>query len=139
MDTAGKRLRAAREAQGYTIQQLHELSRVPEDHILEFEEDRHFPNFSALVALQGPLKCSIEWLITGNAPIMNPLYSPAGCDGVPLSSMETDLVGMFRLLNEHDRRCAFDLIAMLYGQTTEGQPSAYSSYAGSADTPEGAG
>ena len=48
MDTVGKRLRAAREAQGYTLRQLQELSRVPEDHILEFEEDRHFPNFMAL-------------------------------------------------------------------------------------------
>lgn len=138
MDTVGKRLRAAREAQGYTIQQLHELSMVPEDHILEFEADRHFPNFSALAALQGPLKCSVEWLLTGKAPTMNPLYSSAACDGVPLSSLETDLVGMFRLLNEHDRKCAFDFIAMLYGQTAENHPSAYSSYAGGADVP-GAG
>lgn len=135
MDTVGKRLRAAREAQGYTIQQLHELSMVPEDHILEFEADRHFPNFSALAALQGPLKCSVEWLLIGKAPTMNPLYSSAACDGVPLSSLETDLVGMFRLLNEHDRKCAFDFIAMLYGQTAENRPSAYSSYAGGADVP----
>lgn len=136
MDTVGKRLRAAREAQGYTIQQLHELSMVPEDHILEFEADRHFPNLSALAALQEPLKCSVEWLLTGKAPTINPLYSSATCDGVPLSSLETDLVGMFRLLNEHNRKCAFDFIAMLYGQVAENQPSAYSSYADSMDTPE---
>lgn len=128
MDTVGKRLRAAREVQGYTIQQLHELSMVPEDHILEFEADRHFPNFSALAALQEPLKCSVEWLLTGKAPTMNPLYSSTTCDGVPLSSLETDLVGMFRLLNEHDRKCTFDFITMLYGQTAENHPSAYSSY-----------
>lgn len=129
MDTVGKRLRAAREAQGYTIQRLHELSMVPEDHILEFEADRHFPNFSALAALREPLKCSVEWLLTGKVPPINPLYSSAACDGVPLSSLETDLVGMFRLLNEHDRKCAFDFVAMLYGQTAENHPSAYSSYA----------
>lgn len=136
MDTVGKRLRAAREAQGYTLRQLQELSRVPEDHILEFEEDRHFPNFMALTALQEPLKCSVEWLLTGKAPIMNPLYSSMDCDSVSLSPAETDLVEMFRLLDEHDRRCAFDFIAMLYGQTAQNQPSAYMSHAGGADAPE---
>lgn len=133
MDTVGKRLRAAREAQGYTIQQLHKLSMVPEDHILEFEADRHFPNLSALAALQEPLKCSVEWLLTGKSPTMNPLYSSAACDDVSLSSLETDLVGMFRLLNEHNRKCVFDFIAMLYGQTVEDQPSAYLSYTSGTD------
>lgn len=133
MDTIGKRLRAAREAQGYTVQQLHELTRLPEDQIIGFEADQWFPNISALVALQKPLKCSIEWLLTGIEPEINPLYSSPSCDGVPLSPAEADLVAMFRLLNEHDRGCAFDIVTMLYEQATGNRVSAYSSYGGSSD------
>lgn len=85
MGTVGKRLRAAREAQGYTVQQLHELSGVTDEEISGFEEDRWFPPFSALIKLQDPLKCSIEWLLTGTVPINNPLYSPSGPDEILLS------------------------------------------------------
>jgi len=115
----------------YTVQQLHELSGVAEGEINGFEEDRWFPPFSALIALQSPLKCSVEWLLTGETPTVNPLYSPPSCDGTPLSSVETDLIAMFQLLNEHDRGCAFDIISMLYEQTTGNQVSAYSAYADS--------
>ena len=117
MDTIGKRLRAARKAQGYTVQQLHELTRLPEEEIDGFEEERYFPPISALIALQSPLKCSIEWLLLGKEPEKNPLYSSSASDELLLSRAEFDLVSMFRLLNEHDRRCVFDIITMLYEQT----------------------
>ena len=133
MDTVGKRLRAAREAQGYTVQQLHELSGVNDEEISGYEEDRWFPPVSALIKLQATLKCSIEWLLTGEAPTINPLYSPPGPDEIMLSRIEFDLISRFRVLNEHDRQCAFDIITMLYEQETGNQASAYSAYDGDAD------
>ena len=133
MDTVGKRLRAAREAQGYTIQQLHELTRLPEEQISDFEEDRYFPPISAFIALQGPLKCSIEWLLFGKEPAKNPLYSSSSSGELLLSRAEFDLISMFRLLNEHDRRCAFDIVTMLYEQAAGNRASPYSSYGGSSD------
>lgn len=133
MDTVGKRLRAAREAQGYTVQQLHELSGINDEEISGFEEDRWFPPVSALIKLQGPLKCSIEWLLIGVSPTINPLYSPSGPDEIMLSRIEFDLISRFRGLNERDRQCAFDIITMLYEQGTGNQTSAYSTYAGNAD------
>ena len=133
MDTVGKRLRAAREAQGYTIQQLHELTRLPEEQISGFEEDRYFPNISALGALQKPLKSSIEWLLTGIEPEINPLYSSPSYDGVRLSQVEADLIAMFRQLNNHDQGCAFDIVTMLYEQAAGNRVSPYSAHGGSSD------
>lgn len=133
MDTVGKRLRAAREAQSYTIQQLYELTRLPEEQIVGFETDQYFPNISALVALQRPLKCSIEWLLTGVEPEINPLYSSPSCDGVPLTPVERDLVAMFCLLNEHDRRYAFDVVSMLYEQGVGTRASSYASLVNSTE------
>lgn len=125
MDTVGKRLRAAREAKGYTTRQLYELTKLPEEQIVGFETDQYYPNILALVALQMPLKCSIEWLLTGVEPEINPLYSSSSCDGVLLTPVERNLVAMFRLLNEHDRRYAFDVVSMLYEQGAGTRESSY--------------
>lgn len=121
MDTVGKRLRAAREAKGYTTRQLYELTKLPEEQIVGFETDQYYPNILALVALQMPLKCSIEWLLTG----VNPLYSSSICDGVLLTPVERNLVAMFRLLNQHDRCYAFDVVSMLYEQGAGTRESSY--------------
>ena len=36
------------------------------------------------------------------------------CDGSPLSSLETDLVAMFRLLPEEEREDVFDIVHLKY-------------------------
>ena len=42
--------------------------------------------------------------------------------------MESDVIAMLRLLNEHDRKNAVDFITMLYEQTTGEKGSVYSTY-----------
>lgn len=128
MDTMGTRIRAARTAQNYSIQQLYELTGIPENNLIAFEEDRYVPPISMLLKLQKPLKCTIEWLLGGEKPMISCPESTSKCDEAPFSQIESDLVAMFRLLDEHDRSCAFDIITMLYERTTGKRGSSYSTY-----------
>lgn len=43
------------------------------------------------------------------------------CDGVPLSSMEADLVAMFRLLPEEAKKEIFDLTHFKYTRLGDGE------------------
>lgn len=118
MDTLGLRLKAARERQGYSVQQLSQLTGIAADNLTAFEEDRYAPPLSMLFALQKPLKCTVEWLLSGEEPEISPIESTSACNGIPLSQVEHDLIAMFRLLGEHDRENAFDLVSLLYRKAT---------------------
>lgn len=128
MDTIGTRIKAAREMKGLTVQQLGELTEVSANNISGFENDRYAPSFSVLIPICRVLECSIDWLLTGSTFGPPKSDHALSCDDVPLSQLELDLVAMFRLLKEHDRKNAFDFVAMLYGQGTGKADSAYSTY-----------
>ena len=68
------------------------------------------------------LNISLDYL-AGNSEQAHPV-----CDNVPLSQMESDVIAMLRLLNEHDRKNAVDFITMLYEQTTGDKGSVFSTY-----------
>ena len=70
----------------------------------------------------------MDWLLTGSAFGAPQAGHEPSCDDVPLSQLELDLVAMFRLLNEHDRKNAFDFVALLYEQGAGKAESAYSTY-----------
>ena len=68
----------------------------------------------------------MEWVLTGE-DVTNENSQPAPpdleavkreqgllCDGSPLSSLETDLVAMFRLLPEEEREDVFDIVHLKY-------------------------
>lgn len=44
------------------------------------------------------------------------------CDGNPLTDNETDLVAMFRSIDERDRKTIFDLTMLKYQQLAEAEP-----------------
>ena len=128
MDTIGTRIRAAREIKGLTVQQLSELTEVSANNISGFEDDRYTPSFSVLIPICRVLECSVDWLLTGSAIGAPKAGHEPSCDDVPLSQLELDLVAMFRLLKEHDRKNAFDFVTLLYEQEEGKTDSAYSTY-----------
>lgn len=128
MDTIGTRIRAAREMKGLTVQQMSELTEVSAENISGFENDRYAPSFSVLIPICRVLECSIDWLLTGSAFGAPKAGREPSCGNVPLSQLELDLVAMFRLLKEHDRKNAFDFVALLYEQGEGKADSAYSTY-----------
>lgn len=128
MDTIGTRMKAAREMKGLTVQQLSELTEVSANNISGFEDDRYAPSFSVLIPICRVLECSVDWLLTGSAFGTPKAGHEPSCDDVPLSQLELDLVAMFRLLNERDRKNAFDFVTLLYEQGTGKADSAYSAH-----------
>lgn len=116
MDTIGTRIQTARKIQGYTIDQLHKLSGLSVKELNNFEEDQWTPPISALIALQRPLRCTMEWLLCREHA------------DTPLTPVEADLLTKFRFLNKHDKKILFDITSMLYGQAEGNIESQYKSY-----------
>lgn len=128
MDTVGTRMIEAREMKGLTVQQLSELTEVSAGNISGFENDCYVPSFSVLIPICRILECSVDWLLAGSAFGTPKAGREPSCDDVPLSQLELDLVAMFRHLKEHDRKNAFDFVALLYEQGEGKADSAYSTY-----------
>ena len=80
------------------------------------------PSLDSVQRVAQYLNISLDYL-AGNSEQAHPV-----CDNVPLSQMESDVIAMLRLLNEHDRKNAVDFITMLYEQTTGEKGSVYSTY-----------
>lgn len=85
--------------------------------------ERQSPRLDGLMKVANYLQVTLDELVTDEGRVSATL-----CDGVPLSQVESDLLAMFRLLKEHDRKNAFDFVTMLYEQTTGEKGSVYSTY-----------
>lgn len=73
----------------------------------------------------------MEWILTGRditsedsklaPPDLDDVKEKQGllCDGSPLTSVETDLIAMFRLLPEEEREDIFDIVHIKYKRRVE--------------------
>ena len=117
MNTIGQRLKAARENQGYTLQQLCQLVGIEENHLIAFEGDRCVPPISMIFTLKNALNCSLDWLLSGESKEIEPLESNSiGTSGL-LSPEEAQFLSVFRLLDDSDRQCVYELTDLLYKKT----------------------
>ena len=76
------------------------------------------PNIESVRKVAHRLNVTIDYLVNGGSP--NAPAAPS-CDGVPLSSMEADLVAMFRLLPEEAKKEIFDLTHFKYTRLGDGE------------------
>ena len=87
---------------------------------------KRVPDTVSLYKIATALGVSMEWVLTGE-DVTNENSQPAPpdleaakreqgllCDGSPLSSLETDVVSMFRLLPEEEREDIFDIVHLKY-------------------------
>lgn len=128
MDTVGKRLRAARQKYGYTMQQLHDLTGLSTGNISDIEHDRNTPSVSSLIPLSKALDLSLDWILTGEEPETRKSDFLLDATGDPASQIECDLVSMFRTLNRHDQDNVFDFVTMLYEKAIGKKGSVASTY-----------
>lgn len=84
------------------------------------------PRLDRLEVVSEYLQVSLDYLVSG----VTTSTSKSGlvCDGDPLSEVESDLVAMFRLLNDKDQENAFDFVTLLYEKMTGEKGSVYSTY-----------
>ena len=128
---AGVMLCQIREQKKVSQTQLAKEIGVSAGNISDWETGRSKPGYAALKELSCFLNVSADYLLElTETPVKtgNLVGSTLLCDNVPLSQMESDVIAMLRLLNEHDRKNAVDFITMLYEQTTGEKGSVYSTY-----------
>ena len=131
MSVFSERLIQIRKSRGISQSALAKEIGVSAGNISDWETGRSKPGYAALKELSCFLNVSADYLLElTETPVKtgNLVGSTLLCDNVPLSQMESDVIAMLRLLNEHDRKNAVDFITMLYEQTTGEKGSVYSTY-----------
>lgn len=102
--------------QGLNVKQLERECGLANATIRRWETQT--PNIESVRKVAHRLNVTIDYLVNGGSP-----NAPAAtsCDGVPLSSMEADLVAMFRLLPEEAKKEIFDLTHFKYTRLGDGE------------------
>ena len=81
---------------------------------------KRVPETSALYRLAKALQTSMEWILTGEDSTIEDFSAPIPiCDDAPLESEEADLIAMYRLLPDHKKEDAFDVIYTFYQKHVE--------------------
>lgn len=112
--------------QGITIKQLERECELANATIRRWETQT--PNIESVRKVAQRLNTTIDFLVSGSSPNANDPRFTVYCDGVPLTESEADLVAMYRLLSNEDRKTIFDLTTLKYEQTTGERGSTYSTY-----------
>lgn len=102
--------------QGLNVKQLERECGLANATIRRWETQT--PNIESVRKVAHRLNVTIDYLVNGGNP--NAPAAPS-CDGVPLSSMEADLVAMFRLLPEEAKKEIFDLTHFKYTRLGDGE------------------
>lgn len=102
--------------QGLNVKQLERECGLANATIRRWETQT--PNIESVRKVAHRLNVTIDYLVNGSSP--NTPTVPS-CDGIPLSSMEADLVAMFRLLPEEAKKEIFDLTHFKYTRLGDGE------------------
>lgn len=102
--------------QGLNVKQLERECGLANATIRRWETQT--PNIESVRKVAHRLNVTIDYLVNGSSP--NTPTVPI-CDGIPLSSMEADLVAMFRLLPEEAKKEIFDLTHFKYTRLGDGE------------------
>ena len=125
MQTIGERIRYKRIAHKMSMQALADALGKSKGNISEYEKGKYEPSAQTVLALSRTFNVSTDWLLTGE-DYLNKFH-----DSTPLlklSDTETDLISMFRLLDERDREDAYDNIYYKYKRVNK-DSSLYPRYA----------
>lgn len=126
--TIGERIRTRRKELNLTMKDIHAQVGIQTGNLSELENDKYFPSVQSLISLSRALKCSIDWILTGEESAYSLSPEILRVDGQLLSENETDLVSMYRYIREEDRKTIFDITSLKYEQTTGEKASVYSTY-----------
>lgn len=111
----GDLLKQLRASKGVSQVELARAIGVSNGNVGDWERGRSKPGYDALVALSRFFEISPGRLLE------LPDSTGLSCDGVELSSLENDLVAMFRLLPDDAKKEVFDLLHFKYTRLTGGE------------------
>lgn len=123
-NTLLKELRAQR---NLTQGQLAKAAGVSPGNVGDWESGKSKPGYNALASLARIFEVSADYLLeldtapakTSSGLTAYKVEQGLLCDGSPLDEEEADLVAMFRLLPDHKKEDAFDIIRTLYQKHVE--------------------
>ncbi|QHQ59616.1 helix-turn-helix domain-containing protein [Anaerocolumna sedimenticola] len=125
MQTIGERIRYERMTHKMSMQALANVLGKSKGNISEYEKGKYEPSAQTVIALSRIFNVSADWLLTGEEYLNN---SEDSTPLLNLSDMETDLISMFRLLDERDQEDAYDNIYYKYKRVYK-DSSLYQRYA----------
>ncbi len=111
MQTIGDRIRSKRITHKMSMQVLADALGKSKGNISEYEKGKYEPSAQTVIALSRIFQVSTDWLLTGEA------YFSQDSDSSTLfmlSKRESDLMSMFRMLDERDKVDAYDNIYCKY-------------------------
>ncbi len=120
-------LKELRAQHGLTQGQLAKATGVSPGNVGDWESGKSKPGYNALAALARIFEVSADYLLeldttpakTSDGLSRYKAEQGLSCDGSPLEAEEADLVAMYRLLPDHKKEDAFDIIYTLYQKHVE--------------------
>lgn len=106
MNSIGDRIRSKRIANKMSMQELGNILGKSKGNISEYEKGKYEPSAQTIIALSRVFKVSADWILIGKEYEHN-------SDEV-LSEQETNLLTMYRRLDERDKRDIYDNIYCKY-------------------------
>ncbi|GEM_PF-139536 len=110
MQSIGERIRFKRTTYKMSMQALADILGKSKGNISEYEKGKYEPSAQTIIALSRIFNVSTDWLLTGEEHVKESFISTF----VPLSKRETDLLTMFRQLDERDKTDVYDNIYYKY-------------------------
>lgn len=111
MQTIGERIRYKRMTHKMSMQVLADALGKSKGNISDYEKGKYEPSAQTVIALSRIFNVSADWILTGKE-FFN--HSDSSSSLLTLSDTETDLISMFRLLDERDQEDAYDNIYYKY-------------------------
>lgn len=129
-----ERIQTLAKAKGLTIKQIERECGLANATIRRW--DKQNPSLESVLKVSQYLKVSIDFLVGISSS--STIGHVISCDGVPLTESEADLLAMYRLVPDADKRTIFDLTKLKYEQATGEKVSTYSTYSDTTETQKSA-
>lgn len=101
MNEIGTRIRLRRNELNITQTQIHKETGISSGNLSGIESGKVLPSSLALIGLSKALKCSIDWILTGNEFLSETEFS---------NNREIELISNFRKLTDSDKQEILNII-----------------------------
>jgi len=105
LDTIGKRIRYARKIKKLSLTDVKNMTGMSTGNLSELENDKFSPSSNALIAFRQLFNVSIDWILTGEPPMVPSSGETVNeSSGVYLSDEEKKFIESYRELDKENKR-----------------------------------
>jgi len=94
----GRRLYSRRKELNYSLNELQELTGIPKGNLSGYERSRYCPSADTLRLLSTTLKCSVDWILTGEDSIYT------SCSNITTRSDINELLSLYNKMSDIDQK-----------------------------------